>query len=312
MHLATLKLFCDIIRLRSFSKGAKAHQVTQSAASQAIQQLEEELGVTLIDRGKRPFAITPGGQKYYDGVRAMLSEYSRIEAEIKQITAGVAGTVRVAAIYSVGLYDFGRHMRRFMTEYPLTTVRLEYLRPNKIHDAVVDEQADIGIMSYPHADRIVTVLPWRSEKMVFVCHPTHRLAASPLIRAPDLEGENFVGFDADLPIRKAIDRSLKQQHTRVSIVMEFDNIETIKQAIEVGAGVAILPEPTVRREAESKRLVSIPLAMPELVRPVGIIHRRNRPLSAAVRRFIALLKEAESATPPAQSPDERLLVRADG
>jgi DNA-binding transcriptional LysR family regulator len=297
MNLDTLKLYCDIVRLHSFSKAAKSHAVTQSAASQSIAQLEESLGLKLIDRSKRPFAITPAGQKYYEGVRGILSDYSRLEAEIKHVTAAVAGTVRVAAIYSVGLYDFGRHMRRFMTEYPQAKVRLEYLRPNKVQDAVVEEEADIGIMSYPHADRIVTVLPWRSEKMVFVCHPSHRLAVSTLINAQDLEGENFVGFDADLPIRKAIDRSLKQQHTSVNIVMEFDNIETIKQAIEVGAGIGILPEPTVRREAESKRLVAIPLAMSELVRPVGIVYRRNRPLPPAVQKFITLLKQADA--PPA-------------
>ena len=294
MNLETLKLYCDIVRLHSFSQGARANQVTQSAASQAIQQLEESLGTLLIDRRRRPFSITPGGQKYFEGVRMMLSEYYKLEAEIKQVNAAVAGTVRVAAIYSVGLYDFGRHMRRFMSEYPQAKVRLEYLRPNKVHDAVVNEEADIGIMSYPHADRAVTVLPWRSEKMVFVCHPSHRLSTKPFIAAADLEGENFVGFDADLPIRKAIDRTFKRQHSHVNIVMEFDNIETMKQAIEINAGVSILPEPTVRREAESKRLMAIPLAMPELVRPGGIIHRRHKPLTPAVQRFIDLLKQADA------------------
>jgi len=158
----------------------------------------------------------------------------------------------------------------------------------------VNEEADIGIMSYPHADRAVTVQPWRSEKMVFVCHPTHRLAGKTLIHASDLEGENFVGFDPDLPIRKAIDRALKAQHSHVNIVMEFDNIDTMKQAVEIGSGVSILPEPTVRREAQTTRLVAIPLAMPELVRPVGLILRRKRPVEPVVQRFIALLKSAEN------------------
>jgi len=294
MNLETLKLYCDIVRLQSFSRGAKACQVTQSAASQAIQQLEEGLGLRLIDRSKRPFAVTPEGQKYFDGVRAMLSEYSRLEAQIKRSNTSVTGPVRIAAIYSVGLYDLSRHMRRFMTDYPQAQVRLEYLRPNKVYDAVVNEEADIGIMSYPRKDRAVTVLPWRSEKMVFVCNPTHRLVDRKTISAADLQDENFIGFDADLPIRKAIDRSLKQQHTQVNIVMEFDNIETMKQAIEISAGVSILPEPTVRREVEAKRMVAIPLTMTELVRPVGIIHRRHKPLTPTVQRFIDLLKGADA------------------
>ena len=296
MNLETLKLYCDILRLKSFSKGAKANQVTQSAASQSIQQLEESLGIQLIDRKRRPFAVTASGQKYYEGVRQILADYTKLESELKTVGKAVAGTVRVAAIYSVGLYDFGRHMRRFMSQYPQAKVRLEYLRPNKVHDAVVNEEADLGLMSYPHADRSVTVLPWRSEKMVFVCHPSHKLAGCALVKAPDLGGENFIGFDADLPIRKAIDRSLKQRHTHVNIVMEFDNIETIKQAIEINTGVSILPEPTVRREVESKRLVSIPLAMTELVRPVGIIHRRRKPLLPIVQTFIQLLRNPDESS----------------
>ena len=292
MNLETLKLYCDIVRLQSFSRGAQANQVTQSAASQAIQQLEEGLGLQLIDRSKRPFSVTQQGQTYYDGVRAMLSTYSSLEAEIRHVSTTVSGTVRVAAIYSVGLYDLSRHMRRFMTEFPQAKVRLEYLRPNKVYDAVVNEEADIGIMSYPRKDRTVTVLPWRSEKMVFVCYPSHKLAARTLIKAEELGGENFIAFDADLPIRKAIDRSLKQHHTHVNIVMEFDNIETMKQAIEIGSGVSILPEPTVHRSADGKRMVAIPLAMPELVRPVGIIHRRHKPLTPSVQHFIELLKSA--------------------
>lgn len=308
MNLDTLKLYCDVIRLKSFSRGAQSNQITQSAASQAISQLEDSLGLQLIDRSKRPFALTTEGQIYYEGTRALLSEYEKLESEIRRHKTGVAGVVRVAAIYSVGLYDLSSNVRRFMSQYPQAKVRLEYLRPNKVHDAVVNEEADIGIMSYPRADRSVTVLPWRSEKMVLVCHPTHRLATRQIVSAIDLEGENFIAFDPDLPIRKAIDRSLKRAHSQVTIVMEFDNIETMKQGVEINAGVSILPEPTVRREADGKRMVAIPLSITELVRPVGIIHRRNKPLTTAVQRFIHLLKQSEpkgnspaSLTPPVQA-----------
>jgi len=301
VNLETLRLYCDIVRLRSFSRGARANQITQSAASQAIQQLEHDLGLRLIDRSKRPFSVTAEGQRYFDGVRTLLSDYSRLEAEIRRASTTLAGPVRVAAIYSVGLYDLSQHMHRFMTEYPQAKVRLEYLRPNKVYDAVVNEEADIGIMSYPRKDRVITTIPWRAEKMMFVCNPNHPLAKKTVISAADLEGEKFIGFDPDLPIRKAIDRSLKQQHSHASIVMEFDNIETMKQAVEIGVGVSILPEPTVRRETGAGRLVAIPLAMLELVRPVGIILRRHKPLTPAVQRFIQLLKSADR---PGNAPPE--------
>lgn len=290
MNLETLKLFRDIVRLQSFSRGAQANAVTQSAASQAIQQLEEELGLLLIDRSKRPFALTPKGQIYHDGIKSMLERYAELEQEIKKPSGTLGGSLRVAAIYSVGLYDLTRLTGRFMQQYAQVKVRLEYLRPNKVYDAVVGGDAELGILSYPKADRTVTILPWRSEKMVFVCQPGHRLSTHTSVTLKDLDGENFVGYDADLPIRKAIERALKQHDTRVNVVMEFDNIETMKQAVEVGAGISILPEPTVRRSADGRRMVAIPLEESGLVRPVGIIHRRNRPLTPAAQQFIKVLK----------------------
>ena len=303
MNLDALKLYCDIVRLRSFSRGARANQITQSAASQSIQQLESDLGVRLIDRSKRPFTLTAEGRAYFEGVRNLLSEYGKLEAEIKRSSTTLAGPVRVAAIYSVGLYDLSLHMQRFITEFPQVQVRLEYLRPNKVYDAVVNEEADLGIMSYPRKDRAVMTIPWRAERMVFVCYPSHPLAAKHTITAADLAGVKFIGFDPDLPIRKAIDRCLKQQRSRTDIVMEFDNIETMKQAIEIGVGVSILPEPTVKRETAAGRLLALPLAMPELVRPVGLILRRHRPIAPATQRFIDLLKSGAIPNHDGPQPD---------
>ncbi|MBI2002390.1 MAG: LysR family transcriptional regulator [candidate division NC10 bacterium] len=299
MNLEILKLYCDIVRLRSFSQGAAANQISQSAASQAIQQLEAELDVLLIDRSKRPFMVTPEGRTFAEGCRALLQGFEKVRAEIASSRTQVTGSVRVAAIYSVGIHIMSDHMQRFMSLYPQVKVRLEYLHPHKVVDAVLNDEADLGILSYPPANRSLTILPWRSETMVFVCHPTHRLARRKIITAADLNGENFIAFDADLRIRKAIDRCLRQHDARVKVIMEFDNIETIKQAIAIGAGVGILPRPTILKEAGNRTLAAVPLAMPELVRPLGIIHRRGKLFTPTIGRFLELLRQSdEKPTPP--------------
>lgn len=295
MTLEILKLYCDIVRLRSFSQGAAANQISQSAASQAIHQLEAELDVLLIDRSKRPFMITPEGRTFYEGCRALLQGYEKVRAEIASTRTQVTGSVRVAAIYSVGIHIMSGHMQRFMSLYPQAKVRLEYLHPHKVVDAVLNDEADLGILSYPAANRSLTILPWRDETMVFVCYPTHRLARRRTITAADLHGENFVAFDADLRIRKAIDRCLRQHDARVNVIMEFDNIETIKQAIAIGAGVSILPQPTILKEVGNRTLAAAPLAMPELVRPLGIIHRRGKLFTPTIARFLELLRRPEAA-----------------
>jgi DNA-binding transcriptional LysR family regulator len=295
MHLETLRLYCDVVRLRSFSRGAEQNYVSQSAASQAVQQLEAELGVPLIDRTKRPFVVTPEGEAFHRACRELLEAWEKAKAQVAAVKARVDGTVRVAAIYSVGLHDVSRHMQRFMSLYPEARVQLECLHPHKVVEAVLNGAADVGIMSYPPADRALSVVPLRAEPMAFVCHPGHRLARRRVVTLADLSGEAFVAFDPELTIRKAIDRALRQHNVRVNVVMAFDNIETIKQAIIIAAGVSILPRHTVQKEVGIRTLAMVPLDVPDLVRPVGIIHRRQKPLTPTVSRFIELLTEASEA-----------------
>src|SRR5690242_7217042 len=295
MHLETLRLYCDVVRHRSFSRGAQSNFVSQSAASQAVQQLESHLGASLIDRTKRPFVVTPEGQTFYEACRALLESWEKATATVTAVKARVSGTVRVAAIYSVGLHEVSRHMQRFMSLYPAARVQLECLHPHKVVDAVLTGEADVGIMSYPPSNRALSIVSLRDEPMAFVCHPGHRLARRRTVLPTDLGGEPFIAFDRELTIRKSIDRALRQRNVKLNIVMEFDNIETIKQAIIIDQGVSILPRHTVESEVMGRTLAASAIAVPDLVRPVGIIHRRSKPLTPTATRFIELLQQEGDA-----------------
>ncbi len=248
MNIETLRIFCDVVQHQSFSRGAKMNDVSQSAATQSVHRLEDYFGIPLVDRSKRPFVLTPEGQACFEGFREVLELYESVEARVRSLRMEIGGLVRVAAIYSVGLHDMSRCMQDFMRQYPNAKVRLEYLRPNKVYDAVLNAEADLGIVSYPAASNDLNVIPLRTESMVVVCPPRHSLTSYETVEAEQLEGMDFVGFDRDLSIRKEIDRHLRQRSVSIRVVMEFDNIETIKQAVQIGAGISILPEPTVRAE----------------------------------------------------------------
>ena len=299
MNLDTLKVFCDVVRCQSFSRGAAMNQISQSAASQAVHQLERHFGVQLIDRTKRPFILTAEGEACYEGFRDVRERYEAVEANVRSLRNEIAGTVRVASIYSVGLHDMSRCMRDFMTLYPKAKVRLEYLRPNRVYEAVQDEGVDLGIVSYPVASRGLAAIPLRSEDMVLVCHPDHHLARAKKVTVGKLRGENFVGFDRNLVIRKEFDHYLREKQVSIRMVMEFDNIETIKQAVEIGAGISILPEPTVRKEIQSGSLVAVPLAIRELRRPIGIIHRQRKIFTPTILKFVELLRLVQEDPPEA-------------
>ena len=295
MHLKSLKVFCDVVGWRSFSRAAQENGISQSGASQVVHQLESRLGVKLIDRSKRPFMLTPEGEAYYEGCRKLVQRYDALEDQVRTLHEEVSGRVRVVSIYSVGLHHMSRYMQRFLTGYPRANVRLEYQHPHRVYDAVEKDQADIGLVSYPRASRTMEAIPWREEPMVLVCSPIHRLAGRDRVQLEELAGENVIGFDPDLTIRHEIDRVLAEHGVEVHVAMEFDNIETIKRAVEIDAGLALLPEPTVRREVEAGSLVAVPLTSDELVRPLGIIHRRGKELGITTRRFIELLQSEGTA-----------------
>jgi DNA-binding transcriptional LysR family regulator len=294
MQLTSLKIFCDVVRHRSFSQAAHLSGITQSAVSQIVSQLEKRLDVRLIDRSTRPLQLTRLGLTYYEGCKSLLEQYDELEACIRNSQVEISGAVTVAAIYSVSLGDMGKYVRRFEAELPRTKVHIDYLHPDRVYERVMDGTADLGLVSFPKKTPKLAAVAWREETMLFACSPKHPLANRSALRASELEGLAFIHFDKNLVVRRRVDRFLREQGVRVEVAAEFDSIENIKQAVSIGAGVALLPEPTIRREVKARTLKGIPLVGCEFTRPLAIFHRRGNRLSAAAKRFMALLLEPES------------------
>ena len=292
MQLKSLKVFCDVVDQRSFSRAAEANGITQSGASQMVGHLERRLGVKLIDRSKRPFVLTREGEVYYEGCRKLMRTYCALEEEVRSLQDEVAGQVNVASIYSIGLSHMNQIVRDFRARFPKATVHLEYQHPQNVYELVERDQADIGLVSYPRSSRTISANAWREEPMVVVCAPDHALASRRSVALTDLAGLSVVGYNRDLPIRRAIDRILANHQVHVEVVMEFDNIDTIKEAIGINAGISLLPEPTVAREVSSGELVTVPLEGERMVRPLGIIRRKGRELGRTAERFMHLLHDS--------------------
>jgi DNA-binding transcriptional LysR family regulator len=286
-----LKLFKDIAAAGSVSRGAALNRLSQSAASQHLQDLEEDLGVTLLDRSTRPLGLTAAGKRYLELCRDVLRRHDQFQSELAELKGTMEGVVRVASIYSVGLSEVSHLEREFYRQYPNTTVEIEYLRPEKVYESVLTDRVDFGLVSYPEASRQIEVIPWREEQMVVALSPYHPLAQREEIVPFDLDGVDFVAFDEDLPIRHNIDRFFREYRVTVNIALHFDNLQMIKEAVAHGAGVSILPVRTMEAEIAQGRLVPVAIAAPELFRPVGIIHRRKKHFHRAAKAFLDLLQE---------------------
>ena len=294
MNLRDLEVFCEVALRGSFSKAAKVHHISQPAASEIVKALEERLGCELLNRAIRPLELTPEGRMYYDGCRELLDGYRRLEDRILQRRDKIVGPVRVASIYSVGLLQMDCYVKEFERLYPDAALDLQYLHPEQVLASVLNEEVDLGLMSFAPRRADLVYETWQDQKIVVVVPPQHRLAGQLSIRVAELDGESVVGFTSELRMRHEIDRWLKQVKVSVNFVHTFDNIENIKRAVEVGSGLSLLPVPTVRREVESGSLVAIELEDVDWVRRLDIVYRRTKPFTSAISRFLELLHQDPS------------------
>lgn len=293
MQIETLKIFCDLVETQSFSQAAERNFVTQSAVSQQVRGLEEKFKRRLLERvrGRREVRMTDAGEAFYEASRDVLAAYQGLQERMRHLTGTVSGRVRVATVYSIGLHELPPAVRRFMELYPHAKIDLEYSRTTRIVRDVLSGAIELGIVAYPEKKRGLEVVLLRGDRLVLISPPAHPLAKRKKLQASDLSNQDFVLFERDIPTRRATDRILRSHGVVVQRVAEFDNIETIKRAVEVGFGVAIVPRPSVLDEQRSGQLAVVPLAEPEWTREVGIIYRSDRTLSTAARKFIELLKE---------------------
>lgn len=299
-HLRDLEIFCEVVKHRSFSRAARALAISQSVASETVKALEDRLGEVLIDRTQRPLELTPAGRLYIEGCRDLLERSRRLDDSVRQLRDKVVGPVRVSAIYSVGLLQMDCYVKEFERLYPDAALELRYLHPAAVVERVLNDETDLGLVSFPPRRTELVCTPWQEQEIVLVVYPGHRLAARGTIKACELEGESFVAYTPELPVRAEMDRWLKQARVSVEIGHEFDNIENIKRAVEIGSGIALLPIPTVRRELEIGSLQALSLEDVRWIRPLGIVHKKQKAMTTAVSRFMALLH---------QNPDTFLLGR---
>jgi LysR family transcriptional regulator, transcriptional activator of the cysJI operon len=291
--LTNLRLIRDVAHHHSVSKAAHLNGITQSAASQRIRELETRLGVELFDHSRRPLTATAAGRLYLDYCRDVLRRHDELEAALRELRKDARGTVRLAAIYSVGLSEMSEIEARFAKRFPDAELRVSYLRPEKVHEAVIEDKADIGLMSYAESSREVLALPWREEEMVVAIAPNHPLSHRNSVPASALEGELFVGLDEDLPINNQIERYLREHKVTVEMALHFDNLQMVKEAVAHGAGISIIPKRIMREEVRLGRIIALRLEPAELYRPVRIIHRRRKVFSEVGHGFLALLREEE-------------------
>ncbi|MEZ5305514.1 MAG: LysR family transcriptional regulator [Pyrinomonadaceae bacterium] len=293
MHIETLKVFCDLVEMQSFSLAAERNFVTQSAVSQQVRSLEDKFKRRLLERvrGRREIRLTPAGEVFYRESKNVIESFNQLNEHMNTLVGKISGVVKVATVYSVGLHELPPVVREFMSKFPSVKIDLEYSRTTRVVRDVLKGTVELGVVAFPEPRRGLTVVPMASDRLVLICPPGHELAKSGFVKATELKDRDFVLFERDIPTRKATDKILRGFGVSVNKAAEFDNIETIKRAVEVGFGLAIVPHPSVMDEEKNGQLEVVQFREKDWKRPVGVIYRTDRELSAAAKKFVKLLSK---------------------
>jgi DNA-binding transcriptional LysR family regulator len=290
MQIESLKVFCDLVESRSFSQAAVRNYITQSAVSQQVKNLETRFEASLLLREGRAVLPTEAGRVLYEACREILDRYEHLQQELKSVGAQMAGSVRVATVYSIGLYEMSKVIKTFLKTCPKVNLHVEYSRANRVYEDCLKGAVDLGVVPYPKPRKGIQIVPLPADRLILICSPEHPFARRRHVDPQKLDGEKFVAFEKDIPSRQALDQIFREQNIRVRIVMEFDNIETIKRSVEIGAGVSIVPLLSVQREVQSGALVQVQFTRQDFYRPLGAIIKGKRALSPAAQKFLNLLQ----------------------
>ncbi len=291
MHIETLRTFCDLADLRSFSKTAEKHLLSQSAVSQQLAQLELAHKCQLINRKKRPIELTKQGRLLYQASKDILDRYEQLRGELQALQKSLVSRINIAAIFSIGMHTLPEYLKRFMVVHPNVNVHVEYLSAGTIYETVLSGQVDIGLVAVPRRDKRLDVYEFEDEPLAVVCSPKHPLARLSRVDIHRLQFERFIAFEKDVPTRAWIDGILERYSTVVRPVMEFDNIETVKRAVEIDSGISILPRTAIHQEVGEGTIKALGFSNEDFVRPTGIIVRKGKILSQAGRYLIELLRK---------------------
>ncbi len=289
MQVENFKIFADLVETKSFSKAAKLNGITQSAVSQQARAMERHFKTLLVDRSQKQFQLTREGLRVYEAAKEVLHQYEKLMSELQEMKKVISGTIRISTIYSIGLHELPPFIKRFLHEYPSVNVRVEYRRSNLVYEDILHNSVDFGLVAFPVKMRQVEMIPFRNDHLVLITHPSHPLAKTEEVPLQALSGQKFIGFEPDIPTRKAVDQIFRENRIEIESVMEFDNIETVKRAVEIDAGVAVVPHATVLQEVKQGTLAVVHFKGKEFTRPLAILHRKGRVLTPAMRKFIETL-----------------------
>jgi DNA-binding transcriptional LysR family regulator len=199
----------------------------------------------------------------------------------------ISGTIRISTIPSIGLHVLPPYLKKFQHDYPSVNMNVVYRRTNLVYEDILNNSVDFGLVAFPAKSPQIEMIPFLNDHFVLITHPSHPLARGGDVQLSTLAGEKFIGLDPGGPAHQVTDQIFRKY--KIDPMMKFDNFETVKEAVEINAGIAIVPQFTVLQEVKQGSLVAIQFKGRQYIRPLAILHRKGRVLMRAMEKFVKTL-----------------------
>ncbi len=294
INLFFIKTFIAVAQTGSFRLAAEKNNITQPAVSQHILLLEKKLRCTLFERSSKKIVLTADGQIFMSYAQQMLELYDTAKAKISENNNRYMGVIHIVSIYTMGLYQLKPIMQHLLKKYPGITINLEYCYHDAVYEAIKKGTADFGLVAYPKPMAGCTVKVFDEEELVLVQSHKHKFFKKNHVQLKNLNGLPFVGLDTKTPTGLATQKYLLSKGVKLNLVKEYENIETVKDAIDVGIGYSVLPKSTITQEIKNKSFDIIQASGLDIKRPLAIIYSNKKVFLKSTRLFYEMINKKYS------------------
>lgn len=297
MDLAELQVFLTVASERSFSKAATRLHRTQPAISQAIRRLEDHLGERLFDRAAKDGKLTEAGRVLLDYAQRLMRLAEEADSAVRELRDLQRGRVLVGA-NEAAVHVVLPVVDRFRAAYPQVQVDIRRVPSRQIGVEVLQRSLDVGILSFPPAEKGLASIVIGDDELVMLTSPTHALASRSQVTMAEFGRQHVIAHNEASPARDRVLRLFEQRHEQLNITLALPSLDGIKRAVEMGLGVALLPRRCAMAEISSGRLAAVPVAQVRLPRHLRLVYPEHAQLSHAALAFIDVARTLEQAIRP--------------
>jgi LysR family transcriptional regulator, low CO2-responsive transcriptional regulator len=290
--LRQLRTFKTVADVASFSLAAQRLKLSQPSVSYQVKELEESLGVPLLDRLGKRVQLTEAGTLLYGYARRILDVLDEASVAIEEMRGIKRGTLRVGASTTVGIYLLPAALGAFKKLHPGLVISLEIGTRARVQEQVLRNELDLAVVGPALDDPELAIDPFLTDELVVVAPANHPLAGKHELTLKDLAGQPFVMREAASGSRWSLEKAARKAGARLQVAMELGSNGAIKHAVESGLGLAVISRYACALEFSSGRLVELDVHGFPIRRDWHIVHLRRRKLPSSVSDFIAFLKDA--------------------